>query len=53
MSARKQDTLLFAEHGLYSPALEPKHGMHDHMCILNKGTLTRLIYNTNNGEGTK
>ena len=23
------------------------------MCVMNKGTVSRLSYNTNNGEGTK
>ena len=31
MSAGKYDILLYAEHGLYPPALEPKHQMHDRM----------------------
>ena len=52
MSAEKCNTLLFAEHGLYSHALEPKYGMYDRICMMNKGTLTRLSYNTNDGEGT-
>ena len=53
MSARKYNPLLFAQHGLYSPALEPKYGMYNRVCMMDKGTLTRLSYNTNNGEGTK
>ena len=53
MSGGKYDVLLFAEHDLYAPALEPKHQMYDHMCVMNKGTMTRLNYNTNNGAGTK
>ena len=53
MSGGKYNVLLFTEHRLYSPALEPKHQMHDRMCVMNKGTLMRLSYNTNNGEGTK
>ena len=53
MSAGKDDVLLFAEHDLYGPALEPKHQMHNYMCVINKGTMTRLSYNTNNGARTK
>ena len=53
MSAGKYDVLLFAEYGLYSPVLEPKHQMHDRMCVMNKGLMTRLSYNTNDGSGTK
>ena len=53
ISAGKYDILLYAEHGLYAPALEPKHQMHDHMCVMNKGTFTRFSYNTNNGTDTK
>ena len=53
MSAGKYDTLFYAKHGLYSPALEPKHQMYDRMCVMNKGTMTCLSYNTNDGEGTK
>ena len=53
MAAGKYDILLFAEHDLYGPALEPKHQMHDRMCVMNKGTMTRLSYNTNNGTGTR
>ena len=53
MSAWKYDILLYAEHGLYTPALEPKHQMHDRMCVMNKGTFTRLSYNTNDGKDTK
>ena len=52
MEAGKYDVLLFAEHDLYGPTLEPKHQMHDRMCTMNKGTMTRLSYNTNNGLGT-
>ena len=44
---------MYAKHGLYAPALEPKHQMHDCMCVINKGTFTRLSYNTNNGNDTK
>ena len=29
MEAGKFDVLLFAEHGLYPPALQPRHGWHD------------------------
>ena len=47
MSAGKYDILLFAEHVLYASALEPKHQMHDCMCVMNKGTMTCLSYNTN------
>ena len=32
VSAGKYDTLIFVEHDLYSPALEPKHRMHDRVC---------------------
>ena len=39
MSAGIYDVLLYAEHGLYAPALEPKHQIHDRMCVMNKGTL--------------
>ena len=53
MSTGKYDALLYAEYGLYAPALEPKHQMHDHVCMINKGTFTRLSYNTNNGKDTK
>ena len=53
MSAGKYDVLLFAEHGLYKPALEPQHQMYDRMCVMNKGTFTRLSYNTNDGTDTK
>ena len=53
MSACKYDVLLYAEHGLYTPALEPKHQMHDRMCVMNKGTFIRLSYNTNDGTDTK
>ena len=52
MSAGMYDILLFAEHGLYPPALEPQHQMHDRMCMMNKGTFTRLSYNTNDGPDT-
>ena len=53
MSAGKYDVFLFAEHDLYGPALEPKHQMHNHMSVMNKGTMTCLSYNTNNGAGTR
>ena len=53
MSAVKYDLLLFAEHNLYGPALEPKHQMYDRMSVMNKGTITCLSYNTNDGAGTK
>ena len=53
MSAGKYDVLLFVEHNLYAPALEPKHQVHDRMCVMNKGTMTRSSYNTNDGVGTK
>ena len=53
MSVGKYDVLFFAEHDLYAPALEPKNQMHDRMCVMNKGTMTRLSYNTNDGAGTK
>ena len=53
MSAGKYDVLLFAEHNLYGSTFEPKHQIHDCMCVMNKGTMTRLSYNTNNGVGTK
>ena len=35
------------------PALLPKHGWHDRMCMMNKGTYTRLSYNTNDGKETE
>ena len=47
MSTRKYDVLLFAEHRLYPPELEPKHGWHVRMSTMNKGTFTCLSYNTN------
>ena len=50
MSAGKYNVLLYAEHGLYEPALEPQHQMHDRMCVMNKGTFTRLSYNTNDND---
>ena len=53
MSAGKYDALLFAEYRLYSPTLESKHQMHDRVCVMNKGEMTRLSYNTNDDEGTK
>ena len=53
MSTRKYDVLLFAKHGLYSPSFEPKHGWHNRMCKMDKGTFTSLSYNTNNGRVTK
>ena len=53
MLAGKYDVLLFAEHDLYAPTLEPKHQIHNCMCVRNKGTMTRLSYNTNDGAGTK
>ena len=53
MAAGKYDVLLFAEHDLYGPTLEPKHQMDDWMCVTNKGTMTRLSYNTNDGPRTK
>ena len=53
MPAGNYDTVLFAEHGLYSPALEPKYQIHDRICAMNKGTMTCLSYNTNDREGTK
>ena len=53
MTAGKYDVLLFAKHNLYGPALEPKHQMHDRMCVMNKGTMTRLSCNTNDGAGTR
>ena len=53
ISAGKYDALIFAEHRLYPPALEPKHQMYDRMCVMNKGTLTCLSYNTNDGKGTR
>ena len=52
-SAGKYNTLLFAEHGLYSPTLDPKHQIYGRVCVMNKRTLTRLSYNTNDGEGTR
>ena len=53
MLAGTYDLFLFAEHDLYGPALEPKHQMHHRMCVINKGTMTHLSYNTNDGVGTK
>ena len=53
MSAGKYDVLLYGQHGLYAPALKPKHQMHDRMCMMNKGTFIRLSYNTNDGKDTK
>ena len=41
--------ILFVEHGLYPPKLPPKQGCHDRMCISDKGTYSRLRYNTNDG----
>ena len=52
MTAGKYHVLLFAEYDLYGPALQPRHQMHDRMCRMNRGTLTRLSYNTNDGKGT-
>ena len=42
------EVAIFAYH-----SFEPKHQMHNNMCVMNKGTMTRLSYNTNNGAGTK
>ena len=53
MSAGKYNVLLYVEHGLYSLALLPKDQIHDRMSMMNKGTFTRLSYNTNNGKDTK
>ena len=53
MSTGKYGILFFAEHDMYGPALEPKHQIHDPMCVMNKGTMTRLSYNTNDGTRTK
>ena len=50
MSSGKYDVLLFAEHGLYEPALEPQNQMHNRMCVMNKDTFTRLSYNTNDKD---
>ena len=52
ISAKKYNVLLFAKYGLYSPALEPKHGINNHICMMNKGTFTCLSYNTNKGKET-
>ena len=52
MAAGKYDVLFFVEHDLYGPALEPKHQMHDRMCSMSKGIMTRLSFNTNDGTGT-
>ena len=52
MTAGKYDVFLFVEHNLYGPAFELKHQMHDRMCTMNKGTMTHLSYNTNDGPGT-
>lgn len=41
--------ILFVEHGLYPPKLPPKQGCHDRMCISDKGTYSKLRYNTNDG----
>ena len=53
MSAGKYGVLIYIEHGLYAPALEPKHNRQDRMCVMNKGTCMRLSYNTNDGKDTK
>ena len=53
IAAGKYGVLFFTEHNLYGPALGPKHQMHDRMCMMNKGTMTRFNYNTNDGPGTK
>ena len=53
MSAGKYDVSLYGEHGLYVPALEPKHQIYDRMCMMNEGTFTQRSYNTNNGKDTK
>ena len=53
MSAGRYDVLLYAEHGLYPPALGPQYQMHDWMFVMNKGTFTCLSYNTNDGIDTK
>ena len=53
MSAGKYDVLLYGEHGFYAPALEPKHQIHNRMCMMNKGIFTHLNYNTNDGKDTK
>ena len=50
MAAKKYDVLLFAENDLFGPALEPRHQMHDKMCTMTRGTLTRLSYNTNDDK---
>ena len=53
MSAGKYDALLYADHGLYAPALEQKHQMYDRICVMNKKNFTRLTYNTNDRTDTK
>ena len=53
MASGKYDVFFFAEYDLYGPALEPKHQMHDRMCVTNKGTMTCLSYKTNDGARTK
>ena len=53
LSAGKYDVLVFVEHDLYGLALDPKHQMHDRMCVMNKGTMTCLIYNTTDEARTK
>ena len=50
MSAGKYNVLLYGEHSLYAPALEPKHQMHNRMYMMNKETFTRLSYNTKDGK---
>ena len=52
MAAGNYDVFLEAEHGLYPPGLQPKHGWHDRMCTTLKGSYTRLGYNTNDGDTT-
>ena len=52
MAGEKYDVLLVAEHGLYQPNLDVKHGWHDRMCMTMKGSYSCLCYNTNEGEAT-
>ena len=33
ISAEKYDGLLYGKHSLYAPALEPKHQIHDRICM--------------------
>ena len=50
MSAGKYDASLFAETDFILQESKPKIELHDCVCTMNKGTYTRLSYNTNNEE---